>query len=121
MTNKHITFEIDGRAIFVAHTNDDDATKRLMGGFRSHLAELVESGRSVLGDGAALSMRPATPPEVAAFVLGSAEACAAGRIEEDDVIDGYPIFLINAVDPSFPEQDVNTGLAARGRLSVGAC
>ncbi|MEZ2407323.1 hypothetical protein AB6806_10945 [Bosea sp. RCC_152_1] len=98
----------------MAFTNEDDARNRLRKDF-----DVIENGRPVLCPGSVVRFRSSTAEELAAFTQLAAEACLAGRIEWDDVMDGFPIFLIAGADPNFPDQDINTGLplgAPRGPL-----
>ncbi|WP_336810835.1 hypothetical protein [Bosea sp. MMO-172] len=105
MANICYTFEIDGRPAYMAFASEDDAQKRLCRGF-----DVIENGCSVLRPGSAVSMRPSTRDEIGTFINLAARACLAGRIEWEDVMDGFPIFLIAGADPEFPDLDINTAL-----------
>lgn len=110
MANICFTFEVDGRAAYVAFTTAADAGLRLAKGF-----DIVENGRSLLTPSSVVSHRPSRRSEIGAFIKRAAQACLAGRIDwKEDVMDGYPIFLIDAVDPNFPDEDINTGLPMAG-------
>ena len=114
MANICYTFEINGRPAYVAFTSEHDARDRLSHGF-----DAIENGRSVLQPGYVFAFRPSTRDEIDAFTRLAAEACLAGRIEWEDVLDGFPIFLISGADLAFPDTDINTGLplgAPRGPL-----
>lgn len=115
MANICYTFEIDGRPAYMAFTSEDDARSRLSKGF-----DVIEHGRSVLQSGSVVSMRPSASGEIGAFVRLAAETCLSGRIEWEDVMDGYVIFLIPGRDPNFPERDINTGLSTVGTRTHGS-
>lgn len=55
-------------------------------------------------------MRRSTSDEIQAFIRLAADAFFAGRIDWQNAMEGYPIFLIKAADPDFPDDDINTGL-----------
>lgn len=113
MTNIHVTFEVEGRAIFAARESLAGSWTRFIdpkSDFRAFLSTLHDNEGSIAPIGATLSVRQSTPYEIEQFVTRSAETCRAGRTDWEDILDGYPIFLIDCVDPTFPDHDVNTGL-----------
>lgn len=110
MTREHFTFSINGQATFVALTDCADAVARLAGEMRPYLHRVIHDGNQLLHPAQEIGIRASTATEIARFEAIAVTAQAAGRIDEDDVADGYPIFLIDCIDPTFPGQDINTGL-----------
>jgi hypothetical protein len=114
MANICFTFEIDGRPAYMAFTSENDARERLAKGF-----DVVEHGRSVLRSSSVISIRPSTRDEIDAFIRLAAETCWTGRIEWQDAMDGYPMFLISGANPDLPYEDINTGLPLGSALTSG--
>ncbi len=112
MANICFTFEIDGRLAYMAYTDAADARDRLGKGL-----DLVEDGGQILRPNSTVSIRPSNREEIDAFLRLAAKTCLAGRVDWEDIMDGFPIFLIEGSDPNFPEEDINTGLP-RGCCSV---
>lgn len=94
------TLEIGGRPMAVMNTNEDDARAIMEGeGFREDLMRL-KSGNEPLWDGQApLTLRPASPEEVAEFEESQEED------EDEDEEDATTILFLVPLDDEEDEEE----------------
>lgn len=118
--NTHHTFDIDGRPAFVLLC-EERATTRTAIRLRPYLASLLHAdGTPLVGDGSSITSRPSTPDEAASFFTIALAARGADRVDAEDLLDGYPLFLIDCGDRRLPGEDINTGLAQRQPVASGS-
>jgi hypothetical protein len=118
--NTHHTFDIDGRPAFVLLC-EERATTSAASRLRPYLASLLHAdGTPLVGDGSSIASRPSTPEEAASFFTIALASRCADRVDAEDLIDGYPLFLIDCEDRQLPGEDINTGLARRQPVATGS-